>query len=156
MQIHRRCFPQLRALPILIPRRCASTLDQLFRVDETAPDVFSQPKERLFIPRNRNGVFGGQIIGSAINAAQQTVRNNCLVHSAHSYFIAAPQNTSPIVYSVSRLRDGKSFATRVITATQNEQVVFHSSLSFHRREKGNMEHQVSSPHAGRCPSRASQ
>ena len=154
MQLKLQCFPQLRALSIRIPRRCTSTLDQLLRVDETATDVFIQPKERLFIPRNLNSVFGGQIIGSAINAAQQTVPNSCSVHSAHSYFITAPRNTSPIFYNVSRLRDGKSFATRVITATQNEQVVFHASLSFHRHETGNMEHQVASPHAGRCSSRA--
>ena len=154
MQLNLRCVPQSRARVILVPRRCASTLDQLFRVDETATDVYIQSKERLFIPRNRNSVFGGQIIGSAMNAAQQTVPNNCLLHSAHSYFVTAPRNTSPIFYNISRLRDGKSFATRVVTATQNEQVVFQSSLSFHRREKGDMEHQVVSPHAGRCSSRA--
>jgi acyl-CoA thioesterase-2 len=45
---------------------------------------------------------------------------------------------------VDRLRDGKSFTTRRVTAIQHGQAVFNMSASFHRVEDG-MEHQTAMP-----------
>ena len=142
-----------RSLFNLITHRCLSstkpTLYETLKVIETSPDVFTQPAETLFVFPNRKSVFGGQIIGSAVYAAQKTLTKNYPLHSLHSYFLTAADNSSAILYTVSRLRDGRSFETRSVTARQDNRIVFECSMSFHRKEKGNMEHQLSIPHTGK-------
>jgi acyl-CoA thioesterase II len=132
-----------------IIHRCLSTkqptLFETLNVIETSKDVFIQPAETLFVFPNRKNVFGGQIIGSAIYAAQKTLTKNYPLHSLHSYFLTASDNSSPISYTVSRLRDGKSFETRSVTARQDNRIVFECSMNFHRKEKGNLEHQLPMP-----------
>ncbi|MGD8691541.1 MAG: thioesterase family protein, partial [Methyloceanibacter sp.] len=56
-------------------------------------------------------VFGGQVIGQALVAAQRTVEDRG-AHSLHAYFLRAGDPTVPIIYQVERTRDGKSFSTR--------------------------------------------
>lgn len=122
------------------------TLYETIRVIEKEADVFIQPAETLFVFPNRKSVFGGQIIGSAVYAAQQTLTKNYPLHSLHSYFLTAADNSSDISYTVSRLRDGKSFETRSVTARQDDRIVFECSMNFHRREQGKVEHQIPIPH----------
>ena len=54
-------------------------------------------------------VFGGQVLGQALAAAQATVDNYRHVHSLHAYFLRAGNIDHPIVYDVDRTRDGGSF-----------------------------------------------
>ncbi|CAF0798450.1 unnamed protein product [Adineta ricciae] len=121
------------------------TLYETLKVIESSPDVFIQPAETLFVFPNRKSVFGGQIIGSAVYAAQKTLTKDYPLHSLHSYFLTAADNSSAISYKVTRLRDGKSFETRSVTAKQDDRIVFQCAMNFHRKEKGNMEHQYSMP-----------
>lgn len=125
------------------------TLHETLTVQQTAPDVFVQPAESLFVYPYRTSVFGGQIIGSAVFAAQQTLVNRFPLHSLHSYFLKAADNSSPITYTVQRLRDGKSFETRSVTAQQDDQIVFQCEMSFHRKEGGGLVHQPTMPDAGK-------
>jgi acyl-CoA thioesterase-2 len=53
---------------------------------------------------------------------------------------------APIVYSVDRIRDGKSFTTRRVVAVQHGQPIFHLSASFQTYEEG-LEHQADMPPA---------
>src|SRR3954469_11912674 len=64
-------------------------------------------------------VFGGQVLAQALVAAQRTVEENRHAHSLHGYFILPGDLSIPIVYFVDRLRDGKSFTTRQVTAIQH-------------------------------------
>ncbi|CAN5721184.1 acyl-CoA thioesterase II [soil metagenome] len=89
-------------------------------------------------------VFGGQVMAQALVAAQRTVDERRVAHSVHGYFILPGDLKSPIVYFVDRLRDGKSFATRRVTAIQHGQTIFTMSASFHRVEEG-LEHQSEMP-----------
>jgi len=57
-------------------------------------------------------VFGGQVIGQALMAAQRTVEDDRHCHSLHAYFIRPGDPKVPIVYEVDRSRDGRSFTTR--------------------------------------------
>lgn len=91
-------------------------------------------------------VFGGQVMAQALVAAQRTVEEGRVAHSLHGYFILPGDLDSPIVYFVDRLRDGKSFTTRRITAIQHGRAVFNMSASFHRPEPG-IEHQAPMPEA---------
>lgn len=88
-------------------------------------------------------VFGGQVLGQALEAAQRTVSGR-LVHSLHAYFLKAGDIEAPIVYEVDRSRDGKSFSARRVIAIQHGQQVFNLSASFQVEESG-MEHQTSMP-----------
>ncbi|CEF23712.1 Acyl-CoA thioesterase 2 (fragment) [Xanthomonas citri pv. citri] len=55
-------------------------------------------------------VFGGQVLGQALAAAQATVENGRQAHSLHAYFLRAGNIDHPIVYDVDRTRDGGSFS----------------------------------------------
>jgi acyl-CoA thioesterase-2 len=76
-------------------------------------------------------VFGGQVLAQALVAAQRTVPEARRAHSLHGYFILPGDLEVPIVYFVDRLRDGKSFATRQVTAIQHGRAIFNMSVSFH-------------------------
>ncbi len=90
-------------------------------------------------------VFGGQVLGQALSAAQQTVTPDRLVHSIHSYFLKAGDITAPIEYMVDRSRDGRSFSVRRVTAVQHGQQIFGLAASFQIKEDG-LTHQLSMPH----------
>ena len=64
-------------------------------------------------------VFGGQVLGQALAAAQATVAPARRVHSQHAYFLRAGDIGSPIVYDVDRTRDGGSFSVRRVSAIQH-------------------------------------
>jgi len=88
-------------------------------------------------------VFGGQVIGQALVAANRTV-NGRLAHSLHAYFLRAGDPSVPIIYTVDRIRDGGSFTTRRVVAVQHGQAIFSMAASFHREETG-LEHQIKMP-----------
>jgi acyl-CoA thioesterase-2 len=81
-------------------------------------------------------VFGGQVAGQAMVAAGRTVPADRPVHSLHAYFIRAGDPAVPIVYTVDRVRDGRSFSTRRVSAIQHGKTIFTLSASFHRAEPG--------------------
>jgi acyl-CoA thioesterase-2 len=91
-------------------------------------------------------VFGGQVLAQALVAARRTVEEEREAHSLHAYFILPGDLAAPIVYFVDRLRDGKSFATRRVTAIQHGQAIFNLSASFQVAESG-IEHQLGMPAA---------
>lgn len=92
-------------------------------------------------------VFGGQVLGQALSAAQATVDGSSgerRAHSLHAYFLRAGNIEAPIVYEVDRTRDGGSFSVRRVTAIQHGRVIFFCAASF-QAEEGGAEHQLSMP-----------
>jgi acyl-CoA thioesterase-2 len=89
-------------------------------------------------------VFGGQVMGQALSAAKETIVEERLVHSLHSYFLRPGDAAKPIVYDVENIRDGKSFSTRRVKAIQNGKPIFYMTVSFHNEEPG-VTHQASMP-----------
>ena len=81
-------------------------------------------------------VFGGQVAGQALVAAGRTVPDDRPVHSLHAYFIRPGDPSVPLVYNVDRVRDGRSFTTRRVTAIQHGKPIFAMSASFHHPEPG--------------------
>jgi len=88
--------------------------------------------------------FGGQVAGQALVAAGRTVDPDRHVHSLHSYFIRPGDSEAPIVYEVDRVRDGRSFTTRRVTAIQHGRAIFALSASFQLQQPG-IEHQPQMP-----------
>ncbi|MEL7428887.1 MAG: acyl-CoA thioesterase II [Pseudomonadota bacterium] len=89
-------------------------------------------------------VFGGQVIGQALVAAQRTVDEGRLAHSLHGYFMRPGDPSVPILYTVDRIRDGRSFTTRRVVAIQHGKAIFSMSASFQVIEEG-LEHFVEMP-----------
>jgi len=96
-------------------------------------------------------VFGGQVLGQALSAAQATMnplgepgQGPRSAHSLHAYFLRAGDIAAPIVYDVDRTRDGGSFSVRRVTAIQHGKPIFVMAASFQIDEPG-VEHQLSKP-----------
>jgi acyl-CoA thioesterase-2 len=88
-------------------------------------------------------VFGGQVLGQALVAANRTVENR-VCHSLHAYFLVPGDPKVPILYEVDRSRDGKSFSSRRVVAIQHGRQIFHMSVSFQIDEPG-LTHQMDAP-----------
>jgi acyl-CoA thioesterase-2 len=88
-------------------------------------------------------VFGGQVIGQALTAAQRTVEGRA-AHSLHAYFMRPGDPAVPIIYQVDRLRDGGSFSTRRVIAIQHGEAIFSLGASFQSEETG-FDHQIPMP-----------
>ena len=105
-------------------------------------------EENLFRGQSRDigtkYVFGGQVLGQALSAAQQTVEAGRSVHSIHAYFLRAGDITAPIIFDVDRARDGHSFSVRRVTAIQHGQPILVFASSFQKSEPG-VEHQFNMP-----------
>lgn len=85
---------------------------------------------------------GGQVVGQALAAATRTVPNTFHVHSLHSYFLLPGDSSVPILYHIARTRDGRSFATRTVTAIQHGRNIFTCQMSFQVPEENIMSHEV--------------
>ncbi|KAI8149925.1 HotDog domain-containing protein [Fennellomyces sp. T-0311] len=116
-------------------------------VDVQEIDTNLYMSKELWLPPGARGAFGGQIVAQALRAAFNTVPEEFHVHSLHSYFILPGNVEYPVVYQVQRLRDGRSFATRFITATQRGKAIFVSSFSFAKPDNTSitLEHQSTMP-----------
>ncbi|GAA0813366.1 acyl-CoA thioesterase II [Colwellia sp. D2M02] len=89
-------------------------------------------------------LFGGQVMGQALSAAQETVAENRFIHSLHSYFLRPGDANQPVVYEVEKIRDGSSFSTRRVQAVQNGNAIFYMTASFQHEEPG-FNHQDTMP-----------
>ena len=88
-------------------------------------------------------VFGGQVLGQALSAAQHTVEAR-VAHSLHAYFLRRGDMDAPILYEVDRSRDGGSFSSRRVVAIQHGRPIFNLAASFQEPEDG-LEHQAEMP-----------
>lgn len=89
-------------------------------------------------------LFGGQVMGQALSAAQETIDTGRFVNSLHAYFLRAGDASLPVVYQVEVLRDGASFSTRRVQAVQKGKAIFYMTASFQGSEEG-FEHQETMP-----------
>ena len=103
-------------------------------VETVDDDIFLGPKKLLYKPPLARGVYGGQVMGQALMSASRTVPAHIPVHSFHCYFIQAGDPDRDIVYTCKRLRDGKAFFTRSVTASQKGVAIFVMVAQFHIRE----------------------
>ncbi|MFB5747340.1 acyl-CoA thioesterase II [Cedecea sp. S5-13] len=119
-----------------------SNLLALLNLEKIEEGLFRGQSEDLGLRQ----VFGGQVVGQALYAAKETVPEDRLVHSFHSYFLRPGDSQKPIVYDVETLRDGNSFSARRVAAVQNGKPIFYMTASFQAPESG-YEHQKEMPPA---------
>ena len=117
-----------------------STLDlKSIEGGNSKEDIFEGPSQ--WMPHGR--VFGGQVLAQSLVAATRTIDDRP-VHSMHGYFLRPGNIELPVVYSVDRLRDGRSFSTRRVQAFQNDEPIFSMIASFQQQDPG-LEHQDEFP-----------
>jgi acyl-CoA thioesterase-2 len=81
-------------------------------------------------------VYGGQLFGQGLAAAQRTVDPQRPAHAVQASFLTAGDHDSPVRYDVERVRDGRSFSSRAVVATQAGRPVMRLMASFHSPEPG--------------------
>lgn len=92
----------------------------------------------------RERIFGGQVIAQAIVAADRTVDDEKNIHSLHSYFLRAGDETKPLHFRVHRDFDGRNISNRRVVVRQNDKVIFNLTASFQKPAQG-LHHQVDMP-----------
>ncbi len=112
------------------------TLLKLERIEE---NIFRGDSRDIGSPQ----VFGGQVLGQALSAAQHTVDDR-VAHSLHAYFLRRGDIKAPIVYDVDRARDGGSFSNRRVVAIQHGRPILNLAASFQNPEEG-LTHQCEMP-----------
>ena len=107
-------------------------LVELLDLETIEENIFRGVSPQVSLQR----VFGGQVAGQALVAAVRTVDTARSVHSLHAYFIRGGDPSVPIVYTVERVRDGRSFSVRRVNAIQHGLPIFALSASFQLDQGG--------------------
>ncbi|KAF5601178.1 acyl-coenzyme A thioesterase 8 [Fusarium pseudocircinatum] len=140
-------------------QRHRSHIEQVVSIKpSTKYDCFTNGSNLNYPPWAR-GVYGGQIMAQALLAGYETVKTEFMVHSIHSHFLKAAQPEISVVYRVERVRDTRSFATRMIRAMQADILVFYSTASFVKNNtpqesKRTLRHSTHYPQGEKPPSRS--
>ena len=113
----------------------------LLQPQQTATDHFVGQSHYMGSPN----VFGGQVLGQSLFVATRTVDQR-QPHSMHAMFILPGNHRLPIDFDVERVRDGGSFSTRRVVASQEGRRIFVMSASFQQAEAG-LSHQNLMPAA---------
>lgn len=116
-------------------------IEDILDIERIDRDLYRGPTITTHLQRT----FGGQVAGQTLTAAVRTVDDDKHVHSLHGYFIRPGIPDVPTVFQVDRLRDGRSFATRRVTAIQEGEAIFSMSASFHLINQEGIEHQDRMP-----------
>lgn len=104
----------------------------LLDLERVDPDHFRAPS-----PSGGWGrLYGGQVASQSHRAATLTVEADRLTHSLHAYFIRPGRPGVPVELAVERTRDGRSFSTRSVIASQEGEPILTMIASFHRPEAG--------------------
>ena len=111
----------------------------LLRLEQIEDNIFRGDSRDIGSPQ----VFGGQVIGQALSAAQNTVDDR-VAHSLHAYFLRRGDVDAPIIYEVDRSRDGRSFSNRRVVAIQHGRPILNLAASFQVPEEG-LHHQFEMP-----------
>lgn len=106
-------------------------LTRLFELTPLGGDVFLATSPSVGRPR----LFGGQVAGQSLRAACLTADGRP-PHSLHAYFIRPGTPGEPLTFEVARTRDGRSFSTRHVTASQGGKPILELIASFHAPEDG--------------------
>jgi acyl-CoA thioesterase-2 len=118
------------------------TIHEVLTIEPLASDVFRAPP----VPTSLQRTFGGQVVAQALAAAIRTAPDVMRAHSLHGYFLRPGHPGRPADLQVDRLRDGASFATRLVTVVQGGDAIFTMTASFQAEEPG-PEHQDAMPAA---------
>ena len=81
-------------------------------------------------------LFGGSVVAQALMAASQDAPAGTRIHSMHAYFLRPVRSNASVDYLVSDLRQGRSFTTRRLQATQGNKAVLDMTCSLTTDDDG--------------------
>jgi acyl-CoA thioesterase II len=85
--------------------------------------------EGAAVERARPRIFGGELLAQTLVAASRTVaERNC--HALHVNFLLPGDPARSVEYRVRRVRDGRRFALRQVTAAQRGREILLATVSF--------------------------
>ena len=102
---------------LLAVLRLEATGEDRFRIPAAAQDLFGR-------------IYGGQLLAQALVGAGTTVEGKG-VNSLHAAFVKAGAPGRPVEVAVTRVRDGRSMATREVTVLQDGAPLLVAFASFH-------------------------
>ncbi len=140
-QVERRLSDALAHRSSVPAEKLISGLLRTFDLTAEEGDEFIFP---AFNSTVRERIFGGQVIAQAIVAADRTVDDEKNIHSLHSYFLRAGDETKPLHFRVHRDFDGRSISNRRVVVRQDEKVIFNLTASFQKAAEG-LDHQIIMP-----------
>lgn len=97
-----------------------------------ALDLASRGEDRFeaqCVERTRPRVFGGELLAQVLVAAGRTIDGRAC-RALHAHFLSPGDPTRPIEYRVRRLRDGRRFAQREVSAWQGGREITLAVVSF--------------------------
>lgn len=112
------------------------SIDEILNLEQLDDNIFRGTGVFTGLQRT----YGGQVAAQALSAATKTVGEDKLVHSLHGYFIRPGQADKDIVFVVNRVRDGRSFSTRIVNGVQGGETIFSLEASFHITSDKGIEH----------------
>jgi acyl-CoA thioesterase II len=101
-------------------------LEDLLVVEEVGPGRYRGGSPQ----GTASPVFGGQVVAQALAAATRSAPPGRAAHSLHAYFLASGDPGVPFDYRVEHLREGRSFTTSRVTASQHDRDVFSATVQF--------------------------
>jgi len=107
-------------------------LSHVFDLEPHGPDTYVGESPRYEWGR----IYGGLVVAQALWAATQTVDPRYAIHSLHAYFILGGDLDEPVRYEVDRVRNGRSFTTRRVSARQSGGAILTLACSFQVDEPG--------------------
>lgn len=113
-----------------------SKIEAILDVQETGPGKFVGP----VVPSTFERTFGGQVAAQTLVAALRTAPEEYALHSLHGYFVGPGNPEIATLFESVPIRDGRSFVSRQVTATQGNEALFHMQCSFHRRGDKGIDH----------------
>ncbi|WP_396910431.1 acyl-CoA thioesterase, partial [Mycolicibacterium sp.] len=109
-----------------------SWIAELLQFDRDGDDFCIREPRRGATER----LFGGLIAAQSLGVAGATVDGGRLPQSLHAYFVRGGRYDADVEFHVDRTRDGRAFATRHVTASQDGKVILEMIASFHQPEPG--------------------
>ena len=92
---------------------------------------------------SKASVYGGQVVAQSLIAACKSVQeadSDFLIHSLHCYFVGPTLYNRDILYGVQRIREGKTFSSYIVDASQTGPgggTTCKCMVSFDKPEVGN-------------------
>lgn len=109
---------------------------EVMRLREVDATTFTS----VSLDRHNNRIFGGQVLAQSVLAAGATVPSDPVdgrfLHSVQGYFLRPGRPELPIVFTVERLHDGRSFSTRRTHALQEGVPILSFISSFQKDQEG--------------------
>ncbi|WP_026460981.1 acyl-CoA thioesterase [Schaalia suimastitidis] len=126
--------------PIPVPLTSDEPIASVLRIislTEAGDDIFTAHS----LPQVTR-VYGGQVLAQAALAAAATLDHpSRMIHSLHAYFLRGGDPNTPFTLEVNRLREGRSFTARRVTAQQDGREIMSLAASFVATEAGAEWHQ---------------